>query len=157
MSSLQNTISHPSAPPCWQQLLPFIKDTTAQKVHSSPGLALLGVSSLSSTDIRGACERFGVLLSFRADFLKSRGVVFVSYYDLRAAQCAATGLRMLPCVLNANNNLPESQPPLFVCYCTPLHYSFNTDESAIIISNLPDDVEEQQVSERALRMTRMLN
>lgn len=106
--------------------------------QTSRTLAILHVSWLRVPDIRSSCERFGVLESFRADF-SSRGIVFVSYYDIRSAQYAAAEVQP---VLQRLSVMQGSNEEVVVRYCLSLSSSSQFDESKIVISNLPHSVNE---------------
>ena len=107
-------------------------------------MLVLGVFSISSSSLRSACEVFGSLHNFRTDFLQSRGIAFVSYFDERAAKAASINLfsELAKFAYNQGGS-PASHSHVF--YCTPLHYSSQKDETGIIIKNLPDTIEEEDI------------
>eukprot|EP00586_Coscinodiscus_wailesii_P021863 CAMPEP_0172492794 /NCGR_PEP_ID=MMETSP1066-20121228/24039_1 /TAXON_ID=671091 /ORGANISM="Coscinodiscus wailesii, Strain CCMP2513" /LENGTH=1262 /DNA_ID=CAMNT_0013262605 /DNA_START=314 /DNA_END=4102 /DNA_ORIENTATION=+ len=118
----------------------------------SRGLAVLGASCLDTSggaltvkDIRSLCEAFGTLESFRADFLATKGVLFLSYYDLRSAQHAAVELCRQLVRLATLEGLRGSDR-IHVKYCIPLNFSAISDESTILLSNLSRDVDEDRLS-----------
>jgi len=133
--------------PVAQELKPFVRDSTDKKFLNGccggPGLVLSGVKTVSSGDIRSAAEKFGALVSFRTDFLTTKGLVFFTYCDLRAARDAANS--MVPSLYPL---LGKSETPCFLNYCTPLHNSSSVEEHALIVRNLSDDVDETVVLER---------
>lgn len=143
-----------------QELKPFLRDAPSQSSSNSSssvstrGLAILYASSLHVPDVRSTCEAFGALESFRSDFGDSRGVFFATFYDLRSAQLA---VGELPQVLNKlgssggcncgggevksnNGGMVE------VKYCVPLNSPSATDESMLMLSNLPGTVDEQDLN-----------
>ncbi len=101
-------------------------------------LALLHLSWLRAPDVRSACETYGVVESFRADFA-TKGIYFCSYYDIRSAQYAAVELQS---VLQRMLLLQRSSEEVVVRYCLPLNSSGQFDESQILISELPPEVDE---------------
>eukprot|EP00986_Skeletonema_menzelii_P012196 scaffold6619_cov146-Skeletonema_menzelii.AAC.2 len=117
---------------------------------SSRGLAILYASILNIPDVRSTCEAFGALESFRSDFAESKGVVFATFYDLRSAQMAVVEL---PKALNkmvsaaaAGGGSVGGWRAVEVEYCVPLNASSATDESMLLLSNLPGSVDEQDLS-----------
>jgi RNA recognition motif-containing protein len=122
------------------ELKPFMWDVD----FSTPSrtLAILHVSFLRVPDVRSSCETFGLLEGFRADF-SSRGIYFLSYYDIRSAQYAA--LELQP-ILQRLSILQRSNEEVMVRYCLPLNSSSQFDDGQISISELP-----QQINEYTLR------
>lgn len=118
------------------ELQPFLWDTDTNE--ASRTLAILHVSWVRVPDIRAACETFGVVESFRADFA-SRGIFFVSYYDIRSAQYASVELQP---ILQRLSVMQRSSEEVIVRYCLSLGTSSQFDESQIVISNLPYDINE---------------
>lgn len=117
---------------------------------SSRGLAILYASSLNVPDVRSTCEAFGALESFRSDFAETKGVFFATFYDLRSAQMAVVEL---PKALNKMANVGGVgggggglMRAVEVEYCVPLNASSATDESMLLLSNLPGSVDEQDLS-----------
>jgi hypothetical protein len=146
-----------------KELVSYLRDTLqggsqygsgpVPTAHPSRGLCILAsglppssdeANTLNPAEVRSVCESFGTLDTFRSDFWNSRRVVFLSYFDLRCAQRAASGL------LRALLRLVESACPRHVLstaqfkvkYCLPLQASSPTDESTMLISNLPPHVDE---------------
>jgi RNA recognition motif 2 len=117
-------------------LQPYLWRTDS--TQASRCLAILHVSWLRVPDIRSACERFGVLESFRADFA-SRGIFFLSYYDIRSAQYAAGELQS---ILQRLSVMQGSNEEVVVRYCLSLSSSSQFDECRIVISNLPHSINE---------------
>jgi len=105
-------------------------------------LALLHLSWLRAPDVRSACETYGVVESFRADFA-TKGIYFCSYYDIRSAQYAAVELKS---VLQRMLLLQRSSEEVLVRYCLPLNSSGQFDESQILISELPPEVDENMLN-----------
>ena len=105
---------------------------------ASRTLAILHAAWIRVPDVRAACEQFGVLESFRADF-SSWGIFFVSYYDIRSAQYAAVELQA---VLQRLSVMQRSSDEVLVRYCLSLSSSSQLDESQIVIADLPSDVNE---------------
>lgn len=117
---------------------------------STRGLAILNASSIRCHEVRSTCEAFGALETFRPDFGESRGVFFATYYDLRNAQLAAVEL---PKILNKLGNTgvapssSYSSGRVVVKYCVPLNSSNATDDSMLLLSNLPGTVDEYELSQ----------
>ncbi|GMI32445.1 hypothetical protein TrCOL_g1929, partial [Triparma columacea] len=144
-AAINAVLAHPSSPPCWQQLVPFLK---LPRGSSPPctGLVVMGVFDIQSSTLRTACEVFGALHNFRTDFLRSRGVAFVSYFDVRAAKEASVHLvSELSKLSYSSGGGLQNAINIHVFYCTPLHYSGVKDESAILIKYLPDTIEEEDI------------
>ena len=104
-------------------------------------IVILHVSYLRVPDVRSACEAFGVIETFRADFA-SRGIYFVSYYDIRSAQYAVTELQP---ILQRQSVMQRSSEEVVVKYCISLNSSSQFDESRILISELPAEICEYHV------------
>ena len=135
-AAINAVLSHPSSPPCWQQLVPFLK---LPRGSSPPctGLVVLGVFDIQSSTLRAACEIFGALHNFRTDFLRSRGVAFVSYFDVRAAKEASIHLVSELNKLNySSGGGLQNASNVHVFYCTPLHYSGLKDEVRELCINI---------------------
>lgn len=114
-----------------EELRGFIWDINHHE--SSRALAILRVASVSPNDIRSLCENFGVVEAFRADFL-DRGVVFVSYFDMRCAQFAAM---QLPSRLQRLG--PRSEVAT-VKFCVPLSSASQNDDSLVVMNDLPNHI-----------------
>ncbi len=117
---------------------------------STRGLAILYASSISRHEVRSTCEAFGALETFRPDFGESRGVFFATYHDLRNAQLAAVELPKILNKLGNNGVAPSSSYSsgrVVVKYCVPLNSSNATDDSMILLSNLPGNVDEYELSQ----------
>jgi hypothetical protein len=114
-----------------EELRPFTWDIN----HHEPSrtLAVMGPSTINPNDIRNLCESFGVVESFRSDFM-DRGVVFVSFFDMRCAQFAAM---QLPTRLQRISPGAERAQ---VKFCVPLNSSSQNDESLVVINDLPAQV-----------------
>eukprot|EP00985_Skeletonema_marinoi_P018868 scaffold10678_cov130-Skeletonema_marinoi.AAC.5 len=113
---------------------------------SSRGLAILYASTLTIPDVRSTCEAFGALESFRSDFAESKGVVLATFYDLRSAQMAVVELpKALNKMITASGGSGVLRA-VEVEYCVPLNASSATDESMLMLSNLPGSVDEQDLS-----------
>ena len=139
-ADMASVLSQPSAPPCWLQLSPFLR-LPRSSTSPLPGLVILTTgSNPSPLNIRNAAESFGVVHTFRSDFLSSRGVLFVSYFDLRAAQCASAGLTAA-----LERDVGVAGTNFHTFYCTPLHFASDLDETAIVITGLPDGVDEETI------------
>mmetsp|Transcript_23827 Transcript_23827/g.33438 ORF Transcript_23827/g.33438 Transcript_23827/m.33438 type:complete len:1104 (-) Transcript_23827:57-3368(-) len=127
------------------ELRPFVWD-----VHSatepSRSLVIWNAYALHVSDIKMTCEAFGVLEAFRSDFA-DRGVIFVGYYDIRSAQYAAVELKA--CLQRFSppaNDSGHSSDLIDVEYCVPLNSSSANDESLIVLSHMPPDVDEETLS-----------
>lgn len=114
-----------------EELRPFTWDIN----HHEPSrtLAILRVTGCPPNDIRSLCESFGVVETFRTEFL-DRGVVFVSYFDMRCAQFAAM---QLPSRLQ---RLGPGTEMAIVKFCVPLTSSSQNDESLVVINDLPNNM-----------------
>ena len=116
---------------------------------TSRGLAILYASSLNIPEVRSTCEAFGALESFRSDFAESKGVFFATFHDLRSAQMAVVELpnalnKMLNALVGGGGG--QGMRTVEVAYCVPLNASNATDESMLLLSNLPGLVDEQDLS-----------
>ena len=118
------------------ELRPFLWDL--DRNTPSRTLAVLRVSWLRASDVRQACEAYGAIDSFRADF-SHQGVYFISYYDIRSAQFAAVELEA---VLQRLMLQQRSNEEVLVRYCLPLNASSQFDESQLTIANLPHHVDQ---------------
>jgi hypothetical protein len=146
-TSLKEALSTPGAPQCWSQLTPFLRLPRANTVPLS-GLVILSQSAAQGNDaeasnttntskIRSICESYGVINNFRVDFFSSRGVIFLSYFDIRAAQRASMSL----C-----NSLQNGNSDTFhVFYAIPLTYVNKLNDSCIIIDGLASDISEEDI------------
>jgi len=103
--------------------------------HHEPSrtLAILRALTIPPNEIRSLCESFGVVEAFRSDFL-DRGVVFVSFFDMRCAQFAAM---QLPTRLQ---RMGPGSERVQVKFCVPLNSSSQNDESLVVINDLPPQV-----------------
>lgn len=101
-------------------------------------LAILHASYLRVPDVRSACESFGVIDNFRAEFA-TRGIFFVSYFDIRSAQYAALELQG---ILQRAAIMQGSNEDVLVRYCLPLDSSKQFDESRILVTDLPSEIGE---------------
>ena len=99
-------------------------------------MAILYASQLVVADVKSTCEAFGGLETFRSDFAESKGVYFATFYDLRSARLATAEL---PKALSSDQ--------IEVKYCVPLNSSSATDESMLLLSNVPGTVDEQDVNQ----------
>lgn len=111
-----------------EDLRPFTWDIN----HHEPSrtLVVLGAFAVNPNDVRSICESFGVIESFRSDFV-DRGIVLVSFFDMRCAQFAAMQLPV---------KLPRMVPGadrVQVKFCVPLNSSAQNDESLVVINDLP--------------------
>ena len=124
-------------------LRPYIWETTntANQGAAAPPsrtLAVLHAAWIRVPDVRVACENFGVLESFRADF-STWGIFFVSYYDIRSAEYAAAELQS---ILQRLSVMQGSSDEVLVRYCLSLSASSQFNDSQIIIADLPSEVNE---------------
>ena len=62
--------------PAGPELMPFLSE------HETRAIVLWNTNP--SIDLRGVCEAYGEVFYLRSVF-QSRGVIFVAYYDVRAA------------------------------------------------------------------------
>lgn len=148
------------------ELTPFLHDTTAtgnsglsrSQSKSYRGIAIFGMAHVLAieknyiSDIRATCEAFGVIDSFRSDFALSKDVIFISYFDLRSAEHAAAELvghlnRISRDGYGHQNLSYNHQSSLIkVKYCIPLNSSTNTDDSLILLSNMPQEIDEDRLT-----------
>lgn len=105
-------------------------------------IAILRAAWLRAPEVRTACEAYGVLENFRADF-GTRGIYFASYYDIRSAQYASVELQS---VLQRMLVLQRSSDEVIVRYCLSLNSSSQFDESQILLTGLPSDVNENIIA-----------
>lgn len=115
------------------EIRPFTWDTN----HHEPSrtLAALNVSSISPNEIISFCENFGVIETFRSEFLELLGVVFISFFDMRCAQFAAMQLpAMLQRLVGGRSGSVQ------VKFCVPLNSSSQNDESLVVINDLPHQI-----------------
>eukprot|EP00934_Nitzschia_sp_Nitz4_P008992 Nitzschia sp. Nitz4//scaffold3_size479765//222483//224858//NITZ4_000095-RA/size479765-processed-gene-1.510-mRNA-1//-1//CDS//3329550743//8982//frame0 len=117
--------------PAEDELRPFTWDVRHQ--DASRALAIMRAGSLSASDVRSICESYGMIESFRSDFV-DKGVFFVSYYDMRSAQYAAPDLQM------RLQSLGPSAERVLVQYCVPLNSSSQLDESLVVLVGVPADM-----------------
>jgi hypothetical protein len=110
------------------QLRPFCWDVRHH--DASRSLAIVRAASLSASDVRGICEAYGPVETFRSDFAE-RGVFFVSYYDMRCAQYAAMELQ------SRLQKLGPSAERVLVQFCVPLNSSSQNDESLVVLMDVP--------------------
>ena len=112
---------------------------------TSRGLAILHAAHLYIPDVRSTCEAFGALMSFRTEFCKSRGVIFVSYHDLRSARYAAVELKeCLKRLATPRGIAGDKYGDILVQYCVPLNASSASDESVLVVGNLPSNFDSEQ-------------
>ena len=113
-----------------EELRPFTWDVRQQE--SSRALAILRAAGLPGNEIRNICESLGVVETFRSDF-SDRGVFFVSFYDMRAAQVAAVELKP------RLQRIPGADR-VVVQFCVPLNSSSQNDESLVELIDIPMEV-----------------
>ena len=159
-----------------KELIPFIRDPSPSTKGGSGcdeqrQLVILYGSLLYNilSDVRLTCEAFGMLESFRCDFGNTRGIYFISYYDLRAARLAVVELpRLLNDMLLVSGggmkkvNDPSSSSTfdnsgggggggggggVQVKYCIPLNSSSATVDGTILLSDLPGTIDEQDLNQ----------
>ena len=123
----------------------------------SRGLVIIGLSNMllagkiSLLELRTTCEAFGAIETFRTDFATTKGVIFLSFFDLRSGQHAALELGSYLYRFIAGDQLA---PPgnvrndfnVKVKYCVPFHSSAKKDDSLILLSNLPQDTDEDTLA-----------
>jgi hypothetical protein len=108
--------------------------------ESSRALVITRASSLPTADVRSICESFGTLDTFRAEFV-DRGIFFVSYYNMRAAQCAAMELQ------SKLQRLDSGGDKVFVQFCVPLNSSLKMDESLVVLMDLPREMGKESLAQ----------
>ncbi|KAG7355802.1 RNA recognition motif containing protein [Nitzschia inconspicua] len=111
-----------------EELRPFTWDIN----HHEPSrtLVVFGAAAVNANDIRNICESFGIVESFRSDFA-DRGIVFVSFFDMRCAQFAA--MQLPPRLQRMGPGADRVQ----INFCVPLNSSSQFDESLVVINDLP--------------------
>lgn len=111
------------------ELSPFINES------ESRALIIFHSPNATQVAIRDACAKFGVLYYIRPDF-HSRGVTFISYFDLQAAIAAKTAIA---------EGL-GSDADVSVHYSVMLHATnSNTEEYKLVVKNLPEGAIESNV------------
>lgn len=141
--------------PAFTELEPFVweqndSSTNSKLMYPSRALAIFGVSMLPLNEVKSTCEAFGSLLYFRSEFFSSKGVLLIAYHDLRSARHAAGELEVyLKQMITSNDSGRRSfsQQNVKVLYCVSLTSSSERDDSALVISNLPSSVHDQDVSD----------
>ena len=128
--------SEMSSRQCIMELQPFLWN--AGQGRTSRTVAIYNASWLRAPEVRSACENYGVLEAFRADFA-SRGIFFASFFDIRSAQYAVNELQNS---LQRMALLHGGNEEVVVRYCIPLNSSTQFDESQILISDIPEEVHE---------------
>jgi len=118
-------------------LAPFLWDVRS----AEPSRSLVILRAFSHPDIRMTCEAFGVLENFRADFV-DRGIIFVEFFDMRAAQYAAMELKACLRRMTGFRN-----DEVDVKFCVPLSSSSAFDESLILLSDLPANTDEDRLTQ----------
>lgn len=121
------------------ELRTFLWDIDRNK--PSRTLAILHVSFLRVPDVRSACENFGAIESFRAEFA-NWGIFFVSFFDIRSAQYAAMELQA---ILQRLVVMQGSSEEVIVRYCLALNSSSQFDDSQIMISDLPEGIDARAI------------
>ena len=113
-----------------EALRPFMWDVR----HKEPSrtLVILNASAIPANDVRATCDMFGVVDGFRPDF-SDRGIFFVSFFDLRAAQYAALELQSQLQRLNDRSGGDR----VVVQFCIPLNASSQNDESLVVLTDVP--------------------
>jgi hypothetical protein len=141
-----------------EELDPFVWDASAHSPSSpapSRAISILGISGLGMAEVRSTCEAFGSLQYFRSEFCKSRGFILLAYHDLRSARHAAKELKSYLLRLSGEPNQGQkhfsnfSSTNLKVLYCVPLTSCSEKDDSTIIISNIPHEINDNDVNELA--------
>jgi hypothetical protein len=136
MSDPLENASQLSSRQCITELQPFLWGVG--QVKASRTIAIYNATALRAPEVRSACENYGVLETFRADFV-SRGIYFASFLDIRSAQYAAQELQAS---LQRVALMHGGSEEVMIRYCIPLNSSTQFDESQILISDLPDDANE---------------
>ena len=108
--------------------------------QTSRALAVFFASGMYVSDVRSTCEAFGTLSSFRHEFLSGRGILFVTYLDIRSTWQSASELG--GCLRRLVTPAAGSRNEVKVRYCVPLNASSAGDESAVLLSNLPHHINE---------------
>ncbi|CAM9776157.1 unnamed protein product [Chrysoparadoxa australica] len=115
------------------ELVPFLSE---QESHA---LALWNVSHLHPRELALACQKYGSVQYLRTDF-RQHGVVFLAYFDLRAA-------------VQAQKNLaydmgppPASFPASHAHFMLPLHAASSCRESAVVMRDVPSQVSEADIA-----------
>mmetsp|Transcript_9655 Transcript_9655/g.14368 ORF Transcript_9655/g.14368 Transcript_9655/m.14368 type:complete len:894 (+) Transcript_9655:218-2899(+) len=124
----QHEHTHPNNQTTESQLMPYLRSPDNPLTKPSRCLAiLLNCKPGLSKTIRNVCESFGGLEYFRSEFI-SRGVIFLSYFNLIHAQTAAVHL---PAHL-LSHTLMEPR----VRYCSEIN---GVDETRLLISSAENE------------------
>jgi RNA recognition motif 2 len=111
-----------------EALQPFTWDV--RHPETSRALVILRATTLPANEVSATCDIFGVVESFRSDFA-DRGMFFVSYFDIRAAQYAAMELQ------TQLQRLDDRADRILVQYGVPLNSSSQNDESTVVLTDVP--------------------
>jgi hypothetical protein len=129
------------------EFMPLVLDQVSR------ALVLFHSPYLNQIQVRDACQKFGVLFYIRPEF-HSRGVTLVGYHDIRNAVQAFEELG--PALIELGNAAVNSgivaanAPPPTVegsaHYTAMLHFNNNSDESQLLIRNIPENVSEADIT-----------
>lgn len=118
-----------------QQLAENVLITTKKELSSfineveSRALIIFHSPNVSSSILREECSKYGVLYYIRPEF-HSKGVTFISYFDLQASKSAKESL----------SNCFHPDHDMSVHYSIMLHATnSNTEEYKLVVSNLPSN------------------
>lgn len=136
LSDPLDNASEMSSRQCVMEIQPFLWNPGQGK--ASRAIAIYNATWLRAPEVRSACENFGILETFRADFA-SRGIYFASFFDIRSAKYAVNELQNS---LQRMALLHGGSEEVAIRYCIPLNSSTQFDESQILVSDVPDEVNE---------------
>lgn len=136
----------------WRSNLTMSQNNISSNMNSpSRALAIFGVSQLPVSEVRSTCEAFGSLLYFRSEFCNWKNVIFIAYHDLRGACQASNELNAyLQNIASSSLNEVDSsycKENLKIMYSVSLAASSELDDSAIVFSNIPYNVDIETVTQ----------
>lgn len=111
------------------ELAPYLLDT------ESRALVMFHPPSLSPLAIKSACQKFGVLYYIKSNF-HSKGVTFISYFDVRSSISAQTKLARL---------FSTDGIEIAVHYGIMLGESYANSDAKLNLKNINGDVSENEI------------
>jgi len=118
----------PEGGPTFEMLLKFAQ------VDVSRALILLNVESVAVEYLVGKCLEYGALKYFETEFQSTFGVVFLAFYDLRAAEAAVLGLKLL-----------FQSTPVAVHYCVSLDAAVSPKEHTLVVRHVPSTISDDHL------------
>lgn len=114
--------------PTFEMLLKFAQ------VDVSRALILLNVEAVAVEYLVGKCLEYGALKYFETEFQSTFGVVFLAFYDLRAAEAAVLGLKLL-----------FQSTAVAVHYCVSLDAAVSPKEHTLVVRHVPPTVSDDHL------------